>query len=50
MSDQALRRLEREVRAGGSDDVVLRWSSALERAERLDETLAGRSRTSDRVR
>jgi hypothetical protein len=39
MGDQELRQLEREVRAGGSVEVVRRWSAALERAELLDETV-----------
>jgi hypothetical protein len=42
MSDEELRALERQARAGGSVDVVLRWADALERAGRVEEAVDAR--------
>lgn len=42
MSDEELRALERQVRAGAGVDVVLRWADALERAGRIEEAVDAR--------
>jgi hypothetical protein len=39
MSDEELRALERQVRAGAGVEVVLRWAEALDRAGRVEEAV-----------